>query len=160
MPPPQGDLENDAHLAAAAATGDGAAFATLYGRYEPRVYNICLRITGDPEDAADATQEAFLSVLRRLREGERPVRSFPAYLFTSARHAAANVCERRTRACPSASARCSPCASLESSAMTRSPRRWISTATPSPSSSGGRGSGSGMPCARAPSPRLWRPRRT
>jgi RNA polymerase sigma factor (sigma-70 family) len=104
MTPPQGDLENDAHLAAAAATGDGAAFATLYGRYESRVYNICLRITGDPEDAADATQEAFLSVLRRLREGERPVRSFPAYLFTSARHAAANVAERRNRTTPAGEA--------------------------------------------------------
>jgi RNA polymerase sigma factor (sigma-70 family) len=104
MTPPQGDLESDAHLAAAAATGDGAAFATLYGRYESRVYNVCLRITGDPEDAADATQEAFLSVLRRLREGDGPVRSFPAYLFTSARHAAANVAERRSRTTPAGEA--------------------------------------------------------
>jgi hypothetical protein len=37
MIPPQGDLEDNARLAAAAATGDGAAFATLYGRYESRV---------------------------------------------------------------------------------------------------------------------------
>jgi RNA polymerase sigma factor (sigma-70 family) len=99
LPAPNGP-DDDSRLAAAAAAGDRAAFADLYSRYESRVYNICLRITGNPDDAADATQEAFLGVLRRLREGERPVRSFAAYLFTSARHAAAKVSQRQAGVAP------------------------------------------------------------
>ena len=56
----------DEALARRAAAGDGAAFATLYDRYERRAYNLCYRITGSAEDAADATQETFAAVLERL----------------------------------------------------------------------------------------------
>jgi RNA polymerase sigma-70 factor, ECF subfamily len=37
------------------------AFEGLVERHGDRVYNIALRITGSPEDAEDATQEAFIS---------------------------------------------------------------------------------------------------
>ena len=97
---PPSESQEDSRLAAAAAAGDRAAFADLYSRYDSRVFNICLRITGNADDAADATQEAFLGVLRRLREGDRPVRSFAAYLFTSARHAAEKVSQRQARVAP------------------------------------------------------------
>src|SRR5688500_9637346 len=50
-------------LARRATHGDGEAFATLYDRYERRVYNLCLRITGSADDAADATQDSFLKML-------------------------------------------------------------------------------------------------
>lgn len=46
--------------------GDADAFAALVKRHERRVYNLSLRMTGSEEDARDATQDAFLSALRKL----------------------------------------------------------------------------------------------
>src|SRR3712207_6959358 len=40
-----------------AAAGSGVSYGALYDRYAPQVFNYCLRVTGSPEDAADATQE-------------------------------------------------------------------------------------------------------
>jgi hypothetical protein len=57
---------DEAALAQRAAAGEGDAFANLYERYESRVLNLCFRILGSQDDAADAAQEAFVNVLRRL----------------------------------------------------------------------------------------------
>ena len=84
-------------LARRAAAGDGAAFATLYDRYERRAYNLCYRITGSGEDAADATQETFLRVLERLPRLEGRELNFGAYVMTAARNASYDVLERRKR---------------------------------------------------------------
>jgi RNA polymerase sigma-70 factor (ECF subfamily) len=46
--------------------GDISAFGTLVERHERRVFNLALRMTGREEDARDATQDAFLTALRRL----------------------------------------------------------------------------------------------
>ena len=47
-------------------SGDRGAFTTLVERHERRVYNLALRMTGREEDARDATQDAFLTALRKL----------------------------------------------------------------------------------------------
>lgn len=90
----------ESRLARAAAAGDGQAFAQLYDAYERRIYNFCLRIVGRPEDAADATQDAFVKVLQRLPKLEDRELDFGAYLYTSARHASYDVISRRKRADP------------------------------------------------------------
>ncbi len=41
---------------------------SLYERYKDRIYNVCFRITGNPSDALDASQETFGIVFRRLGE--------------------------------------------------------------------------------------------
>jgi RNA polymerase sigma-70 factor (ECF subfamily) len=58
--------EPDDALVARYQRGDRAAFATLVERHQTRVYNLALRVTGNPEDAADATQDAFIQALRKL----------------------------------------------------------------------------------------------
>jgi len=78
----------EAQLARRAADGDGAAFATLYDRYEQRIFTFCQRLTGSADDAADATQEAFVSMLERLPGLTGRDLNFGAYLFTTARHSA------------------------------------------------------------------------
>src|SRR5260370_42467515 len=50
----------------AARRGDLAAFNWLVLRYQTRVYNLCYRMLSDPDAAADATQEAFLSAWRAM----------------------------------------------------------------------------------------------
>src|SRR5213080_3599898 len=50
----------------AARRGDLAAFNWLVLRYQARVYNLCYRMLSDPDSAADATQEAFLSAYKAI----------------------------------------------------------------------------------------------
>ncbi len=57
-------LPRDAELARRAAGGDGAAFVRLYDHYSTEVFAAALEATGSIEAAADATQMAFLRVLR------------------------------------------------------------------------------------------------
>ena len=60
------DREPDELLVRRFLAGEQAAFASLVERHQGRVYNVCLRVLGDPEDARDATQDAFVSALRKL----------------------------------------------------------------------------------------------
>lgn len=53
-------------LVRAAAGGDEDAFAQLVALHEKKVYNLALRMCGNPEDAADAAQEAFLAAWKGL----------------------------------------------------------------------------------------------
>jgi RNA polymerase sigma-70 factor (ECF subfamily) len=55
----------EARLAHQAVAGDGAAFAALYDRYELAVFNVCARVLDSPDEAAIATQRAFLDALER-----------------------------------------------------------------------------------------------
>src|SRR5215211_453921 len=92
---------DEARLAQRAAGGDGDAFAELYGRYEQRAYNLCYRILGSQDDAAEATQEAFVKVFKRLPKLQGRDLAFGSYVFTSARNACYDLIERRRRAEPS-----------------------------------------------------------
>jgi RNA polymerase sigma-70 factor (ECF subfamily) len=58
--------EADEILVRRSQEGNAAAFEKLVERHMRRVYNLCLRILGDPEEAADASQDTFLSAMRKL----------------------------------------------------------------------------------------------
>ena len=47
--------------------GDHEAFAELVKRHETNVFNLCLRMSGNREDAMDLSQEAFLKAWRGIR---------------------------------------------------------------------------------------------
>lgn len=49
-----------------ASAGDADAFEQLVLTYQTPVFNLCLRMTGNPEDAADLSQESFLKAWRSL----------------------------------------------------------------------------------------------
>jgi RNA polymerase sigma factor (sigma-70 family) len=91
----------DGVLVQEAAAGGGASYAALYDRYSEQVYNYCLRLTGTPEDAADATQDAFVNVLGRLHHNDNPVLDFSSYLFAAARNESYALMRRRSRTQPS-----------------------------------------------------------
>lgn len=57
---------SDEQLVQRFLAGDASAFSELVARHERRMYGLCVRILGDREDAADATQDAFLVVVRKL----------------------------------------------------------------------------------------------
>jgi RNA polymerase sigma factor (sigma-70 family) len=59
-------------------------FDALYDEVFPALYRYCQRLTGDPDGAEDVAQEAFVRLLDRKVEGERP--ALRVWLFTVATH--------------------------------------------------------------------------
>lgn len=59
--------EQEAAIVRKVLGGDANAFETLVLEYEKNVYNIALRMTGNSEDAADMTQEAFIKAYNSLQ---------------------------------------------------------------------------------------------
>ena len=59
------DTREDAELLAAHVAGDDTAFAELVNRHRDRLWAVAMRTTGDPEEAADALQDALISAFRR-----------------------------------------------------------------------------------------------
>lgn len=53
-------------LISAAQAGDLDSFNQIVRLYETRVYNLCYRMLGDADAAADATQDTFISAFRHL----------------------------------------------------------------------------------------------
>jgi RNA polymerase sigma-70 factor (ECF subfamily) len=58
--------DEDTELVGRARSGDDDAITELYRRHERRVYNLALRTLGNPWDAADVAQEAFIKAFRNL----------------------------------------------------------------------------------------------
>lgn len=90
------DPSDDRELVRRYLAGDAGAFATLVERHQARVYGLCLRVTGDPEDAADATQEAFVSALRKLGQF-RGDAAFTTWMHRVAVNACYDLLRKRSR---------------------------------------------------------------
>jgi RNA polymerase sigma-70 factor, ECF subfamily len=78
----------------AARRRDPAAFEALVRRHQGALYNFCLRMLGQPEDAADVAQETFVQLyshLTRLDERE----PLAPWLFRVARNRCIDVIRRR-----------------------------------------------------------------
>lgn len=58
--------DSDMTLVKEFVSGRSEAFDRLYERHSTYVYNTCLSILGDPEDARDAMQETFVQLYRSL----------------------------------------------------------------------------------------------
>lgn len=50
-----------------AQQGDAAAFEFIYRLHSRRVYALCLRMVGNPAEAEDLAQEAFLQLFRKIQ---------------------------------------------------------------------------------------------
>ena len=87
---------SDEALAEAANGGDRRALEILLARHVDRVHAICRRVTGHPEDALDATQEALIAVTRGLARYDGRSR-FTTWLYRVATNAALDELRRRKR---------------------------------------------------------------
>lgn len=83
-------------LISRAKTGDQGAFEQLVLDNQNRVYSLALRMLGDPEDAQDAAQEAFLNAWRALPsfKGES---SFSTWVYRLTSNACIDHLRRRKR---------------------------------------------------------------
>ena len=58
-------VPDDAELLRAHVEGDPQAFATLVARHQDRLWAVALRTMRNPEEAADALQDAYVAAFRR-----------------------------------------------------------------------------------------------
>jgi len=56
----------EAEIIRLACDGDSQAFERLYKLHSRRVYAVCFRIVGNPTEAEDLTQDAFLQLFRKI----------------------------------------------------------------------------------------------
>lgn len=85
----------EAHRIEAARRGDLVSFNWLVLRYQTRVYNLCYRMLSDPDEAADATQEAFLSAYKAV--GRFKGDQFRSWLLRIATNACLDMLRARKR---------------------------------------------------------------
>jgi RNA polymerase sigma-70 factor (ECF subfamily) len=84
---------SDAELAAKAKRGDVQAFGLLVERYKERAYMIALGFLGNPDDAMDLSQDAFVrafKAIKTFREGEE----FYPWFYAILRNACFNFLRR------------------------------------------------------------------
>jgi RNA polymerase sigma-70 factor (ECF subfamily) len=84
----------DADLIPQAARGSVDAYNLLVSRWEKRVYNYLLRITGNREDALDLAQDVFLKAYQNLRKLDDPGR-FAPWLYRIAHNEAYSMFRKR-----------------------------------------------------------------
>jgi RNA polymerase sigma-70 factor, ECF subfamily len=84
----------DPDLIRQAVGGDVGAYNLLVSRWEKRMYNYLLRITGNREDALDLTQDVFLKAYQNLRKLDDPER-FAPWLYRIAHNEAYSMFRKR-----------------------------------------------------------------
>ena len=92
------DPDKDLVLACQADKPQGleGTFRTLYEEYKDRVYNTCYRITGNPADALDASQETFGILFRKI-DSFRFESRFSSWVYRIAVNASIDLKRRSTQ---------------------------------------------------------------
>lgn len=85
---------DDEALIAAALNGSAFAWEKLVKRYESKIYNHGLRLTGNSSDAMDLMQEVFLGVYRNLHRFRGDAK-FSSWLFRIAHNKAVDMNRRK-----------------------------------------------------------------
>jgi len=86
----------DARLVRLARGGDPQAFDRLVRRHLAAAHGLALRTAGDPDEAEDICQDAFITALERLETCRNPDR-FRAWLMTIVKRKALDAVARRER---------------------------------------------------------------
>jgi RNA polymerase sigma-70 factor (ECF subfamily) len=89
-------MHDDNALVQAAAGGDRRALDTLLRRHYDRIFAVCRRITGNDADAADAAQDALISIARSIGRFDGRA-SFSTWAYRIATNASLDELRRRRR---------------------------------------------------------------
>lgn len=87
-------IDDDEALIAAALNGSAYGWEKLVRRYESKIYNYGLRLTGNATDAMDLMQEVFMGVYRNLHRFRGDAK-FSSWIFRIAHNKAVDMNRRR-----------------------------------------------------------------
>jgi len=87
---------DDSVLVQRSQTGDLEAMERLILKYQGRIYNVILKISGNADDTAELTQETFVKVIESI-EKFRGRSSFYTWVFRIAVNLTLNYCQRNAR---------------------------------------------------------------
>lgn len=90
------NAEDDETLARAAADGDREALDILLERHFDRIHLVCRKVLRNPQDAADARQEAMLAIARKIGTYEGRT-DFGGWVYRVATNAAIDLHRRAYR---------------------------------------------------------------
>ena len=86
---------DDTQLMVSVQQGNPMAFKTLVERYKKKAYYTALRLVGNPDDAYDISQEAFVRVYNARRRYDR-AQPFYAWFYTILSNLSRNHLRKRT----------------------------------------------------------------
>lgn len=79
-----------------ACLGDQTSQAWLYRQYSKAMFNICIRMTGNQNDAEDLLQESFMMAFRNLKQLKEPAQ-FGGWLKRIVINECIRFCKKNTR---------------------------------------------------------------
>lgn len=88
-------LPDEAAVIARAVDGDRTAFAQLMEHYQSACYGLAMRLLGDPDQAADATQDAFIHAYRAMKSYRGGI--FRSWLMRITANASYDILRRQQR---------------------------------------------------------------
>lgn len=88
-------LPDEAAVIARAADGDRMAFTQLMEHYQSACYGLAWRLLGDPDQAADATQDAFVHAYKAIRSYRGGI--FRSWLMRITANASYDILRRAQR---------------------------------------------------------------
>ena len=88
--------EEEARILARIGDGETEAFEMLVKAHERKVYSLCLRMTGTPEDAEDLAQEAFVRAYQSI-SGFKGESGFGSWLYRLAKNICIDFLRREKR---------------------------------------------------------------
>jgi RNA polymerase sigma factor (sigma-70 family) len=86
----------DAQLLGAIQEGNDHAFHQIVSRWNEPIFNFCLRLTGDADDAADCTQKTFIIVYQRIGGLKNPS-ALKSWIYQIALNQCRDELKRRKR---------------------------------------------------------------
>ena len=87
---------DDSVLVQQSQMGDTTAMERLILKYQNRIYNVILKMCGNPDDAAELAQEAFVKVIESIEKFQGKS-SFYTWLFRIAVNLTLNQIQRSSR---------------------------------------------------------------
>lgn len=87
---------SDTQLVESIQDGNERAFHILINRWNEPIFNFCLRLTGDADDAADCTQKTFIKVYQRVNGLKNPA-ALKSWLYQIALNQCRDELKRRDR---------------------------------------------------------------
>lgn len=88
------DMQEDVTLVRRTLAGDQQAFTSLVEKYKDSVFNVAYRMLGNPTEAEDVAQEAFVRAYTQLRT-YKDTHRFSTWLLSIASHLSIDQLRRR-----------------------------------------------------------------